>query len=97
MKKLFITVLSLGVVLAASAQHGRVVVDPGVRVGVRVGPDYGSRNGYERRIDEINREYDHRVWEVERNGYLSHRQKRRMIRELNYERVDRIRAIRRWR
>lgn len=97
MKKFFITVLSLGAVIAASAQHGRMVVEPGVRVGVGVGRDYGRGYGYERRIDEINREYDHRIWEVERNSFMSHRQKRRMIRELNYERADRIRELRRWR
>ncbi|HWJ25479.1 MAG TPA: hypothetical protein VNS32_02995 [Flavisolibacter sp.] len=98
MKKLFISVVSFGVVLAASAQHGRVFVDPGVRVGVSVGPGYHGRGyGMERRIDEINREYDRRIWDVQHDRFMSHRQKRRMIRELNFERRDRIREVRRWR
>lgn len=99
MKKIFILTMSLGFVLAASAQYGHRGYErrPRVTIGVNVGPAYYNRPyEIERRIAEINREYDHRIWEVRHDHYLRHREKKRMIRDLTIEREQKIREIRRW-
>jgi hypothetical protein len=98
MKKIFILMFSFVLVLTASAQYR---YDRGSEYDRNYG--YGDRHGYpdrsrgiERRIDEINREYDRRIWAVHYDRYLSRHEKRRAIRELNYERRERIRQARRW-
>ena len=98
MKRLFVLMLAVGLVSAASAQHARVVITtPGPGYGY--GRDYGYNDRHfneERRIREINREYDERIWSLAHDPYMSGHQKRRAIRELNFERRERIRVAGRW-
>ncbi len=104
MKKIFIMLLSLGSVAFASAQsydHNYRGYDRDrdrdiARVDNNRYDNFGDhdRDG---RISEINREYDHRIWEVRNDYRLSPRQQRRMIRGLNEEREMRIREMNRWR
>lgn len=98
MKKVFVLLFSLGIVAAASAQYGHYDYGrPDVRVGVRVGPDYRyDRFSYERRVAEINREFDTRIWNVQRNPFMSRHEKRKAIRELNWQRDQRLRELRRF-
>jgi hypothetical protein len=98
MKKIFIMLLSLGAVIGASAQyehHGYDDRHPDVSVNIGAGRIHGDN--FDRRIDEINREYDHRIWEVRNNYRLSPFEKRRIIHRLERERVYKIREARRWR
>ena len=93
--------LAIGLVSAASAQHARVVITtPGPGYGRDYGYNdrgYNDRHFYEeRRMREINREFDERIWSVENDRFMSRHEKKRAIRELNFERRERIRQIRRW-
>lgn len=97
MKKLLIVMLSFGLVIGASAQRGYSHSAPTVRVGIGVGTTYGpGRYDVQRRINEINREYDNRIWAVEHDRRLSRREKKRAIHNLNNQRQLEIRRVRRW-
>lgn len=98
MKKILVLMFFFGLVITASAQHARVIIgEPGIRIGIGAGQGYGYHDfEFQRRIDQINMEYDNRIWSVEHDPYLSRRQKRRAVRELNFERDERIRDLRRW-
>ena|SRR5437868_11569787 len=95
MKQLFTIMLFLGIAGAASAQRISISSGPEVRMG------YHSRQGYgnfdkEKRIRDVNREMDLRVFEVQADHFLTARQKRKMIKYLNRDRKKRIREISRW-
>jgi hypothetical protein len=51
---------------------------------------YGSR---EAQIDQVNREYDAKIYSIRNNGNLSPSEKERMIRQLEADRARRIREI----
>ncbi len=91
MKYLFMVLLAFGSCLALSAQQrdrdgfGRVIYTD------NTGRNYGDGHA-----QEINRSYDRRVWEVQNDYSLPERRKRKMIREINEEREDRLKAAKRW-
>jgi hypothetical protein len=95
MKKILTLTLGLGLVMAASAQYGRVY-DPGPHIVIEGHMGHYDRFERQRRIEEINRNFDEKIWQVRRDPYLRHGEKKRMIRNLNIEREERIREIRRW-
>jgi hypothetical protein len=51
---------------------------------------YGSR---EREIDQVNREYDRKIYSIRNNRTLTASEKERMIRQLENDRARRIRGI----
>ena len=54
---------------------------------------YPSGTSREREINQINRDYDRKVQSIRNNPHLSAREKERIIRDLNYERNERIREV----
>lgn len=86
MKYILMFLLAAGSFMAASAQSGW---------HDRSYPAYERDRGAVR-IDEINREYDRRVWQVEHDISITPRMKRKMIREINEERHYRLKAARKW-
>jgi hypothetical protein len=101
MKYFFIILLTLAFAATVSAQryddygHRRGRVTVGVTIGNPA--PYGVYNGggYYRdgRIAQINREFEHRIWEVRNDWRLSPWEKRRIINDLNYRREERIREV----
>ncbi|GAC1420533.1 MAG: hypothetical protein NVSMB67_13340 [Flavisolibacter sp.] len=91
MKYLFIVLLAFGSCLGLSAQQrdrggfGRIIYT-----------DNTNRNYGDEHSRDINRSYDRRVWEVQNDYSLPERRKRKMIREINEEREDRLKAAKRW-
>jgi len=53
-------------------------------------PNSGSR---EAQIDQVNREYDSKIWSIRNNNQLSQAEKDRIIRQLENDRARRIREI----
>ena len=53
-------------------------------------PNSGSR---EAQIDQVNREYDAKIWSIRNNNQLSQAEKERVIRQLENDRARRIREI----
>lgn len=56
-----------------------------------------TNNAYGRqyRIDQVNREYDSKIYSIRNNRYLSSREKTRMIRQLEMDRRNKINDINR--
>jgi hypothetical protein len=99
MKKMFLLLLPVGLALGASAQdwRGHEGRGPEVRIGVGAGPQFGDR-GFDggRRIAEINSYFDQRIWQVRHDRFLTNREKRRAVRDLDTQREMRIREVRRF-
>ncbi|HEY6955523.1 MAG TPA: hypothetical protein VI385_09775 [Flavisolibacter sp.] len=53
-------------------------------------PNSGSRQG---QVDQVNREYDAKIWSIRNNRTLSQQEKDRMIRQLEEDRQRRIQQI----
>jgi hypothetical protein len=107
MKYFFIMLLMLAFAATVSAQRferenyrhdrrGRVTF--GISIGTPA-PYPVYNNGYyaDPRIVEINREFEHRIWEVRNDWRLSPWEKRRAIEELNMRREERINYVLRYR
>ena len=113
MKYLIIMLLFLGTAVAASAQHrdrddyGRR--RGGVNFGITIGTSpygynnypYNNNNGYYRdrnfQIEQINREFNQRIWDVRNDYNLAPWEKRRIIRNLEIRREERINELSRMR
>ncbi|HEV7622224.1 MAG TPA: hypothetical protein VGO09_10835 [Flavisolibacter sp.] len=61
------------------------------------GDNDSYRDNIQVRIEQINRVYGHRIWEVKNDYTLSTWQQRRLIHQINEEREDRINALQNWR
>jgi hypothetical protein len=104
MKYFFIMLIMLAFAATVSAQHyndygrrrGRVTF--GVTIGTPAPYTVYNGGGYysDGRVAEINREFEHRIWEVRNDWRLSPWEKRRMINDLNYRREERIRQVMRY-
>lgn len=55
----------------------------------------GRKDSREYQIDQVNREYDSKIYSIRNNRYLSNSEKERMIRGLERDRQDRINDINR--
>src|ERR1700733_4135836 len=113
MKKLLIIVMSLSLVLGASAQRGfhgggyihsgpRVIVGGGFYSPYYYGPFYSpfyspfypyGYYGYgyrpsklDMQIQDIKNDYKDRIWSVKNDQTLTHKEKRKQIRQLKQER-----------
>lgn len=53
-------------------------------------PNGGSRDA---QVDQINREYDQKIWSIRNNNQLSQAEKERIIRQLENDRARRIREV----
>ena len=106
MKYFFIMLLTLAFAATVSAQryddyygHRRGRVTLGVTIGSPAPYTVYNSGGYysDGRVAEINREFEHRIWEVRNDWSLSPWEKRRIINDLNYRREQRIREVLRYR
>lgn len=104
MKKIITLLLAAGAFLAVSAQstrdEGRKVIlgqekngsqrDRDVVLGRNDrNPTYPNSNGSS--VDQINREYDAKIWSIRNNHTLTPDEKTRIIRQLEKERAQKIR------
>ena len=99
MKHLLLIVLVIGTTYVSSAQeHNYDRNRSQWDIRIDRSPSYGNRYSrpYVDRTDEINRIYDKRVRDIENDYTLSRHKQRKMIREINEERKDRIKAIKKW-
>ena len=93
MKYVLAILLTVGVFTVASAQYSNDSYGRDRNWNdhnIRVENSYFNGN-----IDQINRYYDRKVWEVQNDYRLRPREKRRIIREINEERKYRIQAAQR--
>jgi hypothetical protein len=100
MKKLFVLLFSTGMILTASAQSSRnqsrdVILGQSDRT---VYNDNYDRNGFTNRerddqIRRINREFDARLYSIQRDRYMRNAEKRRAVRELEMQRNQAIRDV----
>ena len=104
MKQLFILMIAIGAVITASAQQFDRDHDYDRRD--RVNSDFNNgfaydsyHHGYyhDNRMDEIDTRFNRQVLEIRNDCTLSPWEKRKMIRRLYWERMERIREMRRWR
>ena len=106
MKYLLMLLLTFGGVMAASAQHydrddyyGHRRRGASFEISIGTSPyGYNGNNYNDRdyRIERINREFNRRIWEVRSDYSLSPWEKRRIIRDLEIRRDERINEILRW-
>lgn len=57
--------------------------------------DHSYENQRQMQMERINREYNHTVMSIQRNWYMTHRQKRLAIRDAKNERDDEIQMLNR--
>ena len=93
MKKLFILALVGGIALSASAQRS---VDryPNAHKDYHRKSQVMKRETLERRIDQINHDYDTQIRYVKNNPRLRNKEKKRQIKQLEKDRkvaIDRLR------
>ena len=99
MKQLLLMVLILGTAYVSSAQehnYDRNRSQWDIRIDRSPSYSSGYSTPYVHRSDEINRIYDKRIRDIENDYTLSPHKQRKMIRQINEERKDRLKALKKW-
>jgi hypothetical protein len=80
---------------SSSSKNGRDVILGGEKGGnyPNTYPNNYPSGSRQAQIDQINREYDAKVWSIQNNRNLTQAEKDRMIRQLEQDRARRIREI----
>jgi hypothetical protein len=78
-----------------SSTRGRDVILGGGNDNTRTYPNSypGNTGSRQAQIDQVNREYDAKIYSIRNNGTLTQSEKERMIRQLEMDRARRIREI----
>ena len=99
MKKIFTLVLSLGVLSSVFAQtgHSRTVVNDHSKTVIVVDHRGDDNARMERdkaaQIQKINREFDSKILQVQKNRRLRNAEKKRQIRSLEQQRTQQINMV----
>ena len=99
MKQLLLIVLVLGTAYVSSAQehnYDRNRSQWDIRIDRSPSYSRGYSTPYVHRSDEINMIYDKRIRDIENDYTLSRHKQRKMIRQINEERKDRLKALKKW-